>query len=170
MKTLHQPTSALTVGLARPGHDDRGARALFRAQRAWLADIGIDPGDHYPEARREYADPVGHYRAGALVLARRDGEAIGMVALAPLDRAVGELRRFFVHPAARGLGAGPALLERLITIARGRGYRRLLLETLPGEMDTAIGLYRRFGFRDTDTFHLSLPGVIGMQLDLENPA
>jgi putative acetyltransferase len=48
-------------------------------------------------------------------------------------------------PAARGLGAGKALLGRCIEEARGRGYGRMYLETLTG-MEAAQRLYERFGF------------------------
>jgi putative acetyltransferase len=69
----------------------------------------------------------------------------GVGPLAGADEAVCELRKMYFLPAARGLGAGKALLGRCIDEARGRGYRRMYLETLTG-METAQRLYERFGF------------------------
>jgi len=65
--------------------------------------------------------------------------------LAGGEEGVCELRKMYFLPAARGLGAGKALLARCIEEARARGYRRMYLETLTG-MDAAQRLYERFGF------------------------
>jgi GNAT superfamily N-acetyltransferase len=72
----------------------------------------------------------------------------------------------YVRPAARGLGAGASLLQAAIDTAGELGFERLLLETMPGPMDVALGLYRRAGFRDTDGYAIDLPGVIALALDL----
>jgi putative acetyltransferase len=78
--------------------------------------------------------------AGGVVLG---GGGIGP--LAGADESVCELRKMYFLPAARGLGAGKALLARCLEEARARGYRRMYLETLTG-MDAAQRLYERFGF------------------------
>lgn len=78
-----------------------------------------------------------------------DGEVVGGGGVGPLagaDEGICELRKMYFLPAARGLGAGNALLARCIEEARGKGYRRMYLETLTG-MDAAQRLYERFGFR-----------------------
>jgi putative acetyltransferase len=78
-----------------------------------------------------------------------DGVVVGGGGVGPLagaDEGTCELRKMYFLPAARGLGAGKALLARCIEEARSRGYRRMYLETLTG-MDTAQRLYERFGFR-----------------------
>ena len=78
-----------------------------------------------------------------------DGVVVGGGGVGPLagaDEGTCELRTMYFLPAARGLGAGKALLARCIEEARSRGYRRMYLETLTG-MDTAQRLYERFGFR-----------------------
>jgi putative acetyltransferase len=77
-----------------------------------------------------------------------DGEVVGGGGVGPLaggEEGVCELRKMYFLPAARGLGAGKALLARCIEEARARGYRRMYLETLTG-MDAAQRLYERFGF------------------------
>lgn len=163
-------TTCVDITIARLGADDAPARALFAEQRQWLQDIGIDVSRLHPATDLEYEHPVDFYRNGALLLARRDDVVIGMIALAPWAHRTAEIRRLYVRPAARGAAAGPALVTAIIHIARDHGYRRLVLDTLPGPMDAAIHLYRRAGFRQVSPFHVDHPGIIGMQLDLESGA
>lgn len=84
---------------------------------------------------------------GRLLLASRHGEAVGAVALQPVDALLARVKRMVVRPEARGQGIGRALLNRLVEEAREIGYRRLRLETL-GFMTQAIALYRSLGFID----------------------
>ena len=88
-----------------------------------------------------YAEP-----AGCLLLARRDGAPVGVVALKPLGDGSAELKRLFVLPAGRGAGLGRRLAEAAIARARATGYRQVLLETLEG-MAAARALYATLGFR-----------------------
>ena len=57
----------------------------------------------------------------------------------------------YLQPAARGLGAGRALLQRLLADARMLGYARLRLESLKA-LEPAHGLYRSMGFVDIDPY------------------
>jgi ribosomal protein S18 acetylase RimI-like enzyme len=93
-----------------------------------------------------YAPP-----AGALLIAERDGEAMGCVGLRPLEPGCGEMKRLYVRPAARGTGAGRQLVSALLDIARLRGIDRVRLDTLP-HMTEAIALYRSFGFRQIEEY------------------
>lgn len=56
-----------------------------------------------------------------------------------------ELRKMYFMPAARGLGAGHAMITRCLATARNFGFKRCYIETLTG-MDAAQHLYRRHGF------------------------
>lgn len=89
-----------------------------------------------------YAPP-----AGRLLLALHDGNAIGCVALRAAGGSRCEMKRLFVRPSARGLGAGKALVMRLLDEARAIGYTEIVLDTLPS-MGDAQRLYEQFGFRD----------------------
>jgi putative acetyltransferase len=57
----------------------------------------------------------------------------------------------FVDPATRGLKVGRDLLARIEDEARGLGVRLIQLETGIHQPE-AIGLYRRFGYRDCGPF------------------
>lgn len=74
-----------------------------------------------------------------------DGAAVacGAIVVTP---AYGEVKRMFVHPAARGQGVAQRLLGMLETEALARGCRQFMLETGPSQ-PAAIGLYQRLGYR-----------------------
>ena len=81
-----------------------------------------------------------------LLVGRRAGAAIGIAALwIRRDFHLGEVKRMFVQPAARGSGLAESLLERIETIARENAIARLALET--GTLNVAAHkLYERAGF------------------------
>lgn len=119
-------------------------RRLFGEYAASLAfDLSFQAFD------RELAGLPGRYAppAGALLVARIDDEAVGCVALRPLDGAICELKRLYVRPEHRGGGAGHRLVASALDEARRLGYRRVRLDTVPG-MEQAQALYERLGFRD----------------------
>ena len=91
------------------------------------------------------------YAAGgsAYFVVESDGVVMGGGGVAPLeggDPDTCELRKMYFLPAARGLGAGRAMMETCLHAARGFDYWHCYLETLRG-MDAAMKLYERTGFR-----------------------
>jgi len=83
----------------------------------------------------------------------KDQSVCGMAALKQLDATSGELKSMRTHPDHLRQGVGAALLEHIIAEARGRGFRRLSLETGQGPaFEPALALYRRRGFVDGDAF------------------
>ncbi|WP_211103959.1 GNAT family N-acetyltransferase [Skermanella pratensis] len=81
---------------------------------------------------------------GLWLLARQDGEAVGVVGLAPSAGGC-EMRRLYVRDDRRGDGLGRRLCEAALDEARRRGYTGMHLETLPS-MAAAQALYRSLGF------------------------
>jgi len=84
-------------------------------------------------------------------VARRDGRVVGCGALRIGSYGQAELKRMFVDPATRGLKVGRDLLARIEDEARGLGVRLIQLETGIHQPE-AIGLYRRFGYRECGPF------------------
>ena len=79
-----------------------------------------------------------------------DGEtALACGALKPLGGGLVEVKSVHVAEGARGRGLSRRMMAHLIDVARGAGYRAMVLETgsdrLP-EYDAARGLYERMGF------------------------
>ena len=95
-----------------------------------------------------------------------DGELAGCVGMKPSDDSHAELKRLYVRPAFRGRNLGETLTRRIMDDARKAGYRYLRLDTLPG-LKSALKLYRRLGFRETDPYYDCLvPGTIFMEIEL----
>jgi putative acetyltransferase len=85
--------------------------------------------------------------------ARRDRALLAIGAIKELDATHGELKSMHTVAPARGQGVGRAVLERLVDVARERGYRRVSLET--GSMEgfrPARSLYEHFGFEPCEPF------------------
>ena len=121
---------------------------------------------------RELASLPGDYAPppGRLFLALSEQDPVGCVGLRGLPGGVGEMKRLYVRPAARGTGLGEALARRVIDAARAAGYRTLKLDTLP-EMADAQALYAKLGFRDTAPYNDNpVAGVRFMALDLDRGA
>jgi ribosomal protein S18 acetylase RimI-like enzyme len=143
--------------------DLEAVRALFDE---YVRELGVDlcfqgfaqERDGLPG---EYAPP-----GGRLLLAERGGSAAGCVALRPLDGDTGEMKRLFLRPSARGSGLGRRLVLAVIAEARGAGYERLRLDTLPS-MGAAIAMYRGLGFREIAPYrHNPVPGALFLELAL----
>jgi len=69
------------------------------------------------------------------------------------------MKRLYVRPAARGLGAGRALVSTIIRSAQEIGYAEMRLDTLP-MMAEALALYQRVGFVEIPAYyHNPVPGT-----------
>lgn len=82
------------------------------------------------------------------------GEQIAAVgALRQLDDATGELKSMHTHPDHVRQGVAAAMLEHIIAVAKGRGLKRLSLETGSGAaFEPALALYRKRGFNEGEAF------------------
>lgn len=80
------------------------------------------------------------------LVARQEGEAIGIAALwLRQEWDLGEVKRMFVIPAARGHGLASRMLARIEQLARDHRIPRLMLETGALSVE-ALRLYERAGF------------------------
>jgi putative acetyltransferase len=123
--------------------------AMAAIIRTVMPEFGADgPGFAIHDAEvdtmyQAYAQPRRSY-----FVVERDGVVVGGGGVAPLEGGesdVCELRKMYFLPAARGLGAGTAMMQRCLDAARAHGFKRCYLETLTG-MDAAQVLYKRSGF------------------------
>ncbi len=84
---------------------------------------------------------------------RESGYLLGVGALKALAADHGEVKSMRTAPAALGRGVGRAMLHHLIRDARGRGFRRLSLETgSTAPFAAALRLYEQEGFEPCGPF------------------
>ena len=129
--------------------DDVGVvRTMLREYHAQLG-VNLD----FQGFEAELAALPGAYTPprGRLLLAESDGVEVGCIAMRETPDGRAEMKRLYVRDAARGLGAGRALVERIISEARDAGYREMVLDTLP-MMVSAQRMYERMGFRDIPAY------------------
>lgn len=89
---------------------------------------------------------------GVFLLAHLRGEPVGCGALRTPGAGLGEIKRMWVDPSARGLGVGRRLLTELEERARAAGCRRVRLDT-NGVLAEAIAMYRSAGYREVEAFN-----------------
>lgn len=139
-------------------------RYLFRAYRSELpAQVVLAEYDREVESLPgPYAPP-----RGCILIATICGQPAGCVCLRPMAEAgVCEMKRLYVLPAFRGDWVGRKLIERVIREARARHYQCLRLDTNPPTMQSAIALYRSFGFVELSDVPDAVPGFLYMKLTL----
>ena len=161
------PACEVVVRDARmPGEADV-VRTLFEE---YAAAIGVDL--CFQGFAEELATLSGKYAlpGGCLLVAGNAG-IHGCIALRPLavepgGRRIGEVKRLYVRPSARGTGAGRALARALIARARAQRYAELKLDTL-NTMHAARELYASLGFRECAPYYVNpLPDVAYLSLAL----
>jgi len=141
-------TGSRGASVRRVGHGAADAATVARLLADYHAQTEAEKIAHglreegpLPEGyRREIDDPPAAFTGYAVYLAERDGAVLGMVA-ARADADGVEVKRLWVDPAARGSGAGTALLEA--AAATGDGPVRLSVWESRAD---ALGLYESRGF------------------------
>jgi putative acetyltransferase len=141
------------IAVAAPGPDLDAVRDLF-LEYAGSLNFNLCFQDFESELEGlpgGYAPP-----AGTLLLARAEGEVAGCVGVRPLDGGRCEMKRLYVRPQYRGTKLGRRLAEQAIAFARGAGYARIALDTLP-QMVAATRLYRDLGFTRCAPYYDNTP-------------
>jgi len=82
---------------------------------------------------------------GRLILAIFDEKVCGIGCLKNINDEIGEIKRMYVDPTFRNIGAGRAILQALLNAAKEAGYKNVRLDS-PKFMEAAHSLYRSFGF------------------------
>ncbi len=157
-------TPTLSITAATSPDDIAAVRRLFLAYAQSL-DFSLC----FQGFDEELAGLPGKYAAdsrGALLLAKVDGQAVGVVGLRDLGDGVAEMKRLYIDPAGRGHNFGRALTDAVLAEARRFGYRALRLDTFPS-MVAANRIYDTLGFRDIPPYYDNpLPGARYREIDL----
>jgi ribosomal protein S18 acetylase RimI-like enzyme len=159
-------TSFDIVAAQTPAQIARVAELFLEYQRYLDVDLCFQDFD------QEVAGLPGDYVPphGALLLAQPDqADAFGCVGLHPYaDDGVAELKRLYVQSGHRGSKAGLRLTQRALDLALAAGYETVRLDTLP-QLDTAIAMYRRFGFKEIDAYRFNpVEGTLYFELAMSD--
>ena len=133
---------SFTIAIESPLSDD--VRALVTALNEFT--FGLTPAEY-----RHHMTVEQMAQADTTLFVARDesGAALGMGALRRHANGVGEVKRMFVRPEARGKRIGEAILAHIEALAREEGFTRLVLET-GSNFDAARRVYERGAFVTCD--------------------
>jgi DNA-binding MarR family transcriptional regulator/GNAT superfamily N-acetyltransferase len=136
-------TAAIEIRVVSPSSAAaRRCLAAYYRELAARFENGFDPGKGDPAPPEEMMLPDGFF-----VLARLDGRAVGCGGLRRTDDRVGEIKRMWTAPEARGQGVARRVLHALEALAREAGIETLRLDTNRVLVE-AQAMYRRQGYRE----------------------
>jgi DNA-binding MarR family transcriptional regulator/GNAT superfamily N-acetyltransferase len=110
-------------------------------------DMGFDPTRSNSASIDEMTPPAGYF-----VVAWLEGAPVGCGALKVGKKGMGEVKRMWTAPTARGLGIARRVLRRLEMIAHEVGLTGLRLET-NRTLTEAQALYRAEGYQEVKPFN-----------------
>lgn len=119
----------------------------YYAELARRFETGFDPAQSLDPEAAALRPPL-----GAFLVALSDGMALGCVALKGDGSNIGELKRLWIAPAARGLGLARQLMAACEDRARTLGMTRLRLDT-NRSLTEAMKLYRATGWREIPAYN-----------------
>jgi len=111
--------------------------------------------------------------SGRIILAFIDKNPCGIGCLKSINEEIGEIKRMYVSPQFRKIGAGRAILKSLLHAAKETGYKKVRLDS-PKFMEDAHSLYRKFGFKEIPVYEeVEIPRkyrkyLLFMERDLSN--
>jgi GNAT superfamily N-acetyltransferase len=149
-------TSAIELIPVQSSAQKAAAHTLVREYLYWVTDVartnyGLSF-DVEAMLDSDIQDPSKFYPpAGQFYLVQHAGRYVGVGCLKRLAEGVCEIQRMYVQPHVRGLGAGRALVERLVRDAQELGYHTVRLESLKA-LVAAHALYRSIGFVEIDPY------------------
>ena len=96
--------------------------------------------------------------SGIFLVARAGDAVLGCVSLKLVEPGLGEVKRLWVAPEARGHGLARRLMAEVEAFARSAGMTRLRLDT-NSALTEALSLYRKTGWHPTTPFTKPFPAT-----------
>jgi len=150
MAEVERLLRAGAVELRSEAPDSAAAQWCLQQYFAELAarfEVGFDPARSNSASPEEMTLPAGFF-----VMAWLDGAPVGCGALKLSEGRIGEIKRMWTAPSARGLGVARRVLRWLEAKAREVGLTRLRLETNRA-LSEAQALYRGEGYQEVAPFN-----------------
>jgi GNAT superfamily N-acetyltransferase len=143
----------LQIKLVRSESDSSSVKILANEFIDWLRERYPEmPGEideylKYQNFEAQVYDVRERYNPpqGECLLALYEGVPVGILMMKDMGNQVCEMNRMYVRSSARGLGAGRALVHRLIECAKDMGFSTMTLSALPKHFE-ALPLYQSLGF------------------------
>jgi GNAT superfamily N-acetyltransferase len=110
---------------------------------------GFDPGDTLVADAHTMRPPVGAF---VLAVDPADGSTAACGGLLTIGEGIGEIKRMWVAPTARGQGLGRLVLTDLEVRSRNMGHHTVRLDT-NGVLSEAIALYERAGYHPIEPYN-----------------
>jgi DNA-binding MarR family transcriptional regulator len=134
-----------------------GARVRIERRAERDPDVRAAQAGYLAEIARRFGRPLDAWNQGPIVpavsLVVVDGRRpVGCGALRQLAPRIGEIKRMWLHPDARGLGFGTRLLAALESAARRARHHEIRLDTNE-RLREAIALYEGAGYRRIERYN-----------------
>ncbi len=140
--------SSVQVEVVAPSHPDaRFAVEAYFTELGSRFDTGFDPDTTLPLSDDSLSMP-----SGLMLVARLHDEPVACGGLKLLGDGVGEIKRVWVSPSARGMGLGKRMLAELESRAREHGRTRVRLDTNRTLVE-AIAMYHSAGYHEVPAFN-----------------
>jgi DNA-binding MarR family transcriptional regulator/GNAT superfamily N-acetyltransferase len=140
--------AAVDIRIEQPGsRDGYWCLAAYFNELAVRFETGFDVAKSNSASDDELTPPAGYF-----VVARLDGRPAGCGALKVSNAKIGEIKRMWTAPFARGLGVARRVLATLEAKAAEIGLTTLRLETNE-TLHEAQALYRGSGYREVEPFN-----------------
>ena len=123
--------------------------ALAKIVKDTMAEFGVNrPNTVYYDPTTNALFELFQKEKAIYNVAEVNNEIVGGAGVYPTDalpKDTCELVKMYLVPEARGLGLGRILIEKCLEQAKGLGYKKVYLESMP-ELKQALKVYAKFGF------------------------
>jgi putative acetyltransferase len=119
-----------------------------------LKEYGLSPDSSSTDKDLENIEENYFAQGGYFGVVEIDNSIVATVGLHMVDENTCELRKMYSLPSQRGKGLGKSIIAFALSKAKELGYNRVILETA-SPLKEAIGLYKKYGFKEFNPEHLS---------------
>ena len=129
-----------------------------------------------PESGRNFEPDSAHtsllhveksYEYFICLVEQESGQIIGTSALKRIDERKCELKCVYLYKNYHSLGLGTIMCQKIINMAKDKGYKEMYLDTISETSGRAIKMYKRLGFVLIEKYHETARSDVFMRLFLE---